>query len=1490
MRRRQLLLLVAIGWGLTLAAGLPLQAGEAVLQLHGEWKRQGADRSLEQKLSLASEITSYGLSYDVTIPAGTPEGKCSSRQWIFSIKYVPLGMPAPIAANWYTQGFFALRLDDLSLHDIPITFRAVRTGGPDAMVEGTWATPKGPVYLRLAMRGGDDKLLMQVAMGPETKAEKLDLTLIAYPQGFEKPWDRHMVTATRDIPASSSVTLDPAQERWALYHDDRMRRERVGGGPCGLVYAPEEVAPVRVGLGDYAVTTQLVTKPNTRKITVGLWDFTSIADAEVMRAHLRRDGCLIAQDLAIVAAADWNQPLSAPRMSANYAAFLADIARGRLEPTAYDQMTGQIVTPHVAWAKPLSSGPLRTLVVAPRWNQRETVELAQRLDMACDTVAFCLAESLLDPELYLYNSYEVYGYQRKTEAAVLTDFSNKLQAERDVMVLSSFRPEIVPEHLRRRVVEKVRAGTGLVLLGAATKLVGDFGNELKPATWEGNVVPVDRLPVLDRMVGDKKPVWTAYTFGKGRVLVFNYPTGGSHAKLCLTPHLTIEAPDVLGYYDYYHSLLAAGLLWAAGRPMPVQLQFPSAAEVAVQADQAVPGAVVDVLVHDPARGFRQQTQQTLDLPQGKSTQKLPTIGLASGPRYTSVWIRKDGKVLGWGTGYDDLPAGPRIADIELKQAVAKPGNAIDGTVRLSDTPAKGSLEIELWDSYGRLLATQTVRPTGPQVPFQFKLPRTVAIVHEVRARLSDSGRLVDQQSEEFGVPDQVVDDYHFLAWCDGGNNAVTQGMLRVLADGGVDWIDNTGLTGATETTARLMVRNAARYGLRSIPYATRIHSDQMTGRVRQPCLTDPGYQEKWGEGLRNRAKGAAVFGPPAYTLGDENFLVSRAPLDVCTSPTCLAGFRQWLKQRYGTIEKLNASWQTQAKTWDDVMPATLDEVRDKPAHWPRWADHRLFMSTVFTQAHALGREAIRSVDPQARVGFDGLFTLDAWHGYDFYQLCRACDLVQVYAIHPAQLEYLRAWHQPNAIVGSWFNEIGNRNETSAKRLGWHLLFHNFNSSWYWTSYGTGPALLFPDLRPTPEFQWLQATQSEIMAGIGKLLLHAERQHDGIAIHYSQTSVYANTLLKRPMNSAQFLGFASLVEDLGLQYDVLSYEQIGKGKLKDYKVLVLPASTSLSPTEAEAIRKFVEAGGLLVADTVPAVVDDHCRLLEKGLLDDLLGIARSGLPNSKGAKPLAVDAEGLKAELPLTVYDVALKATTAKPWAAAGTTPAVLVNRAGSGWTVLLNTPIEQYTGLRKTGQGRSTQDLLRKLLVVTSVRPQVRVTAGEADVPACEIVRFQDGPIQYISLLTDNTCAGVKAEDVTIQLPRTAFVYDVRGKRALGEIQSVKTTLSPGDPKIYALMPYSIEGVKITPVAAKVAAGTEAAFDVALQVKAGTLSGRHCLRIEVLAPDGKRLRHYAQNVLSDKALVRVSVPLALNDPPGVWQVQVTDVATGRTASGEFTKE
>jgi len=1458
--------------------------GTAVLQTTGDWRPKGDGKCLKQEFQLTSAAASFGLTYDIEILKDTPPGKCTSQQWVFTTGIVSLGMTSPTVANWYYQGFFQVRLDGVGIHDLPATFRALRTAGPDALLEGVWSTPKGPVYVRFAMRGNDDKLLLQVALDPKTRAEKLEVALTAYPQGFQKPWNRWMLTAARDVPSAAGLRLDKVTEPWALYYDKGMR-----GGPCGLVYVPDEVDSVLVNLGPYNVNTTLTARPGGRQVTIGLWDFTLVKDRAANRGYLTKDGLRVASDLAAVARVDWlGAALPDAWMPEDRAEMFARRRRRRLEPTPFDRMTTEVVTPHIPWARPLPDGPVRTLVVAPRWMQRETVELAQRLDLDFETVCFSRADSVLDPGwLYLYRSYDVYGYERKNAVTVIKDLEAKLRQERDCLILSSFEPHLIPEAFRKAIVAKVHGGTGLVLLGEATKLLAEFGEGARPVDWRPAATPLATLPVLGRMLAGGEAVWQAYAAGKGRIISLNYPTGGRFGRLCLTPRLAHDDGDVLGVYDYYHGLVASAVLWAAGRELPVRVSFGvSPNEVITETDQAVAGADLTVLVDDAARAFRRRTSVRIDLPAGRSAHRLPDIGLPTGPRYVNVRVTRDGKALGWGVNHIDLKAdAPTITGLELRRKVLQPGDKLEGAVRLSRPVDKGVVRVEVRDSAGRLLARQETRPAGTAAAFSLTLDRPVTILHEVCARLLSGDRLLDQRVDAVTVPDRRVDDYHWLVWLETSNDAVAHYILRQLAAAGVDWIDNYGLHVASRAQTEVYVRNAARCGLRSVPYATRIASRSGVDRIRRPCLTDPEHLESWAAGLAERAKGAAPYGPPGYTLGDENFLI-HDDIDVCVSPTCLAAFRQHLTEVYGSLDRLNASWQTQLKSFAEATPATLKAVKKQPALWPRWVDHRLFMDRVFTRAHALGREAIRKVDPKARVGWEGVFVLNSWRGYDFYELCRACDLVQVYATSKMQIEYLRSFQQPGSISGAWYNGVGNADEAAAKRLAWRLLFHGCNSSWYWMAYNTGPALVFPDLRPTPQLNWLRESVGEIRSGIGKLLLNAERAGDGIALHYSQASVHGGTLLGRGVVSPQW-GFARVIEDLGLQYDILASPELASGRLKDYKVLLLPASTALSSAEARAIAAFVQQGGLVIADAVPGILDEHGKLLPKGQLDDLLGIARTGTPKPAGGA-ITVTAEGSDAELGLPALDAGVEAAGAEAWAAAGTnTPCVLVNKVGQGAAVLLNASIEVYDALRVSGKERAVTRLMARLLALAEVRARGRITAKGEDVELCETVHFADGDIRYVCIVKDDVVTDAAAQKVTVHLPRQAHVYDVRLKQPLGRTQTVETLLVPADPKVFALLPYAVEGVTVEPVADKVKAGAPAAVRVTLRVEAAKLAGRHCLHVEVLAPDGRPMPHYATNVLTAAATVRVTTPTALNDPAGRWLVRVTDVASGRSGEGAF---
>ncbi len=120
----------------------------------------------------------------------------------------------------------------------------------------------------------------------------------------------------------------------------------------------------------------------------------------------------------------------------------------------------EVVTPHIPWAKPYAKGPVKALFIIHRQNQREVIELAQRLQM--DYTVFC-AET---PDKFGETGEGVDASWRLVEgnsAEELTAQLRKLLAtDYDVIVVGNVKWDAFPIDCRYEILRKVKAGTGLV--------------------------------------------------------------------------------------------------------------------------------------------------------------------------------------------------------------------------------------------------------------------------------------------------------------------------------------------------------------------------------------------------------------------------------------------------------------------------------------------------------------------------------------------------------------------------------------------------------------------------------------------------------------------------------------------------------------------------------------------------------------------------------------------------------------------------------------------------------------------------------------------------------------------------------------------------------------------------------------------------------------------------------------------------------------------
>lgn len=210
-------------------------------------------------------------------------------------------------------------------------------------------------------------------------------------------------------------------------------------------------------------------------------------------------------------------------------------------------------------------------------------------------------------------------------------------------------------------------------------------------------------------------------------------------------------------------------------------------------------------------------------------------------------------------------------------------------------------------------------------------------------------------------------------------------------------------------------------------------------------------------------------------------------------------------------------------------------------------------------------------------------------------------------------------------------------------------------------------------------------------------------------------------------------------------------------------------------------------------------------------------------------------------------------------------------------------------------EGAPLRSVMRALLGLCGAKAPVTL---HPEVPMCQIGRLKQGDWDLVgglpSLPRISWAYTFKEAEIPppspaqIHFGKTAHIYDVRAGRYLGRAGSCDVMLQPGRAKLFGLMPYRVTALKLD-VAATVQQGEAASFRASVQ--ADGERSLHVLRMTVLDPAGRAVRHYARNVKAVKGVFDGKWTPALNDAPGVWQIVVRDVISGQTtrASIEVTK-
>ncbi len=374
----------------------------------------------------------------------------------------------------------------------------------------------------------------------------------------------------------------------------------------------------------------------------------------------------------------------------------------------------------------------------------------------------------------------------------------------------------------------------------------------------------------------------------------------------------------------------------------------------------------------------------------------------------------------------------------------------------------------------------------------------------------------------------------------------------------------------------------------------------------------------------------------------------------------------------------------------------------------------------------------------------------------------------------------------------------------------------------------------------------------------------------------------------------------VIHETGTTYNFVSNEQIEAGMLDTpkHRLLFLTESYAMSEEEAEQIRSWVMAGGIVVADLAPAIATKRGRLLKKGLLDELFGVDRTKAELVKKESVIrpgkSVLGIALGGEVKVTAYEKGLVATTAAAAAmeAETETPAIFVNKAGKGLAVLLNS--DPFLGYRDVSAGREEPDnakragaldaLFRCFLDAADIEPLAQIVADDGKlVDHTYFAKFDAGDVTYLGVIhgsdhVDENRGARPPRAVTIKLPKKSNVYDVLEDKTYADTDSLHVSMPYMFVKILALVPYEVKGLE-TDLPESTKAGDVLRFD--LSISASDEPSDHVVRMEVDGPDGEERWYLAQNILAKNGRAQVTLPFALNDPAGEWTIRFHDVTSGK---------